>query len=142
MHTWRTIIPVIGILFLTWGKVEAQNGNPQPRILTMMATGYSLRGEQRAGTVAHEGTAAADPNVLPLGTRVKVHGRRGYIGELVITDTGKKVKGRTIDIFFDTAAEAKRFGRQKVTVEILEVGTGAPSARREVREGVTPPPPQ
>jgi 3D (Asp-Asp-Asp) domain-containing protein len=120
-------------------SLARQRNQARPRRLVMAATAYAQHGEQRAGTVAREGTAAADPNVLPLGTRVRVHGRKGYIGELVITDTGRKVIGRTLDIFFNTAEKAKRFGRQTVTVEVLEWGAGPASAREEVKEGLIPP---
>lgn len=132
----------LAILCAVCGDSTAQTTTERPRTLTVIATGYAIRGVQRAGTQTREGTAAADPEVLPLGTRVRVRGKRGYIGELVITDTGSKVKGRAIDIFFDTRAEAKRFGRQRVQVEVLEWGNGPASARQEVREGITPPAPQ
>ena len=107
--------------------------------ISMIATAYSTDGIQKAGTVAREGTAAADPKVLPLGSRVRVHGPDGYIGEFVISDTGSAVKGNHIDIFFDSPAQAKKFGQHEVRVEILEVGTGPQSAKKEVREGVSPP---
>jgi len=133
---------VLAMLTLHSAGVEAQTSRGRARTLTMIATGYAAHGQQTAGTIAREGTAAADPNVLPLGTRVRVRGKRRYIGELVITDTGSKMRGRKIDVFFNTRAEATRFGRQTVTVEVLQWGTGAASARRELHEGVTPPRPQ
>src|ERR1041385_6081769 len=107
--------------------------------ITIVATAYSIYGKQSAGTLSCEGTAAADPRLLPLGTRVRVHGSNGYIGELVITDTGPKVKGRRIDIFFNSQAKARRFGRKRVTVEVLKWGSGPDSARRELRDRVKPP---
>ena len=110
-----------------------------PKFIRMIATAYSIDGIQKAGTVAREGTAAADPTILPLGSRVRVHGPDQYVGEFVITDTGSAIKGNRIDIFFDDPAQAKKFGKRKVRVEILETGKGPESARQEVREGVSPP---
>ena len=40
----------------------------------------------------------------------------------VVTDTGPKVSGRRIDIHMPNAAQAKRFGRKKVTVRVLSYG--------------------
>ncbi len=102
-------------------------------------TAYSVEGRQAAKTVAREGTAAADPNLLPLGTRVRVSGPEGPIGEFVITDTGEKIDGRRIDIYFRTDADAKKFGRKRVRVEVLEWGHGPEDAREEVQEGLSRP---
>jgi 3D (Asp-Asp-Asp) domain-containing protein len=65
---------------------------------------------------------AADPTVLPLGTRIRVSGAGPYDGIYVVTDTGSKVTGRTIDLYLRSHAEAKRFGRKNVTVRILSRG--------------------
>ena len=66
------------------------------------------------------GIVAADPAVLPFGSRIRVHGARKYSGVYTVSDTGPAVKGREIDIFIPDGAEAKRFGRRRVQVEILE----------------------
>ena len=63
---------------------------------------------------------AADPSVLPLGSRIRVHGAGAYSGVYTVTDTGPAVNGHEIDIFMPDGAEAKRFGRRRVQVEILE----------------------
>ena len=53
-------------------------------------------------------TVAADPSVIPLGTRI-------VIDDVVYTveDTGKAVKGMRLDIFFDSHEEAVRYGRKE-----------------------------
>jgi 3D (Asp-Asp-Asp) domain-containing protein len=66
------------------------------------------------------GIVAADPTVLPLGSRIRVHGAGAYSGVYRVTDTGPGVTGLEIDIFMPDGAEAKRFGRLRVHVEILE----------------------
>lgn len=82
-----------------------------------------------AGTVPHEGIVAADPRVLPLGSRIRGRGAGAYDGVYTVTDTGSRVDGRHIDLYVPTAAEAKRFGKKRVRVEVLEVGTGKQYAR-------------
>lgn len=54
----------------------------------------------------HLQTCAVDPNVIPLGSTIRVNGL-----ELYCCDTGSAVKGNVIDIFYDgTATEAKAWG--------------------------------
>ena len=51
-----------------------------------------------------------------------------YDGEYIVRDTGRKIHGREIDIYLANRAEAKRFGRKKVSVEVLERGNGQRSS--------------
>ena len=94
--------------------------------MVFMATAYAGKGETSTGTTTKFGTVAADPAVLPMGTRihVAVAGYQGLDGTYIVADTGNAVKGRHIDIRLPTQAEAKRFGKRRVTVRILEVGKG------------------
>lgn len=82
-----------------------------------------------AGTVAHKGIVAADPAVLPLGSRIRVTGAGRYNGVYTVTDTGNKVNGKHIDVYLPTTAEAKRFGKKVVTVQVIEKGDGKEDAR-------------
>ena len=87
---------------------------------TFQATAYSMEGETASGKQTREGrTVAADPNVLPLGTRIEVKGTGSYDGTYVVHDSGRKIKGREIDIFIDAPAEAKRFGKKPVRVRVV-----------------------
>jgi 3D (Asp-Asp-Asp) domain-containing protein len=83
------------------------------------ATAYSLEGKTRTGERVRKGIVAADPKILPLGTRIRVEGAGAYSGEYTVSDTGRSIRGREIDIFIADDAEAKRFGRKRVDVEIL-----------------------
>lgn len=84
------------------------------------ATAYSREGVTASGHVTREGrTAAADPSVLPIGTRVEVTDAGPYSGTYLIHDSGRKVNGRHIDLFIDDPAEAKRFGNKPVRVRVL-----------------------
>ncbi len=116
--------------------------SPIKKVLQMQATAYSVAGKTESGVRAREGIVAADPSVLPLGSRIKVRGENGYLGEFVVADTGQAVQGRHIDLYLASDAAAKRFGTQTVTVEVLSWGQGAAQARQEVRthmpKGPTP----
>jgi 3D (Asp-Asp-Asp) domain-containing protein len=64
---------------------------------------------------------AADPSVIPLGSLISVRGLRGrHNRNYRVEDTGRKVKGRVIDIFMEDCRVARRFGRQRARVRILE----------------------
>lgn len=82
-----------------------------------------------AGTVPHAGIVAADPAVLPLGSRIRITRAGIYNGVYTVTDTGNKIVGRHIDIFMPTAARARRFGKKIVLVRVLEAGSGKHEAR-------------
>jgi 3D (Asp-Asp-Asp) domain-containing protein len=85
------------------------------------ATAYSLRGRTASGRPVARGVIAADPRVLPIGTRVLVEAG-AWSGEYVVADTGGAVRGRRIDIWTPTSGEAMRFGRRAVKLTVLEVG--------------------
>jgi 3D (Asp-Asp-Asp) domain-containing protein len=94
--------------------------------VTYTATAYSLRGRTASGKPVSRGLIAADPAVLPLGTRVRVEAGL-FSGEYVVGDTGGGVRGRHIDIWTPSASEARRFGRRAVKLTVLTLG-----GRREI----------
>jgi len=98
------------------------------RAMTMTATAYCLRGATADGGEARHGTVAADPRVLPLGSRVRIRGRQ-IRGEYLVADRGAAVKGRRIDIFMPSCEEARQFGRQRVTVTIVHLAPPASTTR-------------
>lgn len=67
------------------------------------------------GMLAQRGVVAVDPAVIPLGTRVYVEGYGGAIA----ADTGGAIRGKRIDLCFNTYEEAIRFGRHPVRVHIF-----------------------
>jgi 3D (Asp-Asp-Asp) domain-containing protein len=100
------------------------------RLTPMAATAYSGDSQlTAAGTIPHEGTVAADPAVLPLGSRIRVTNAGAYSGMYMVTDTGKKVNGLHIDIYLSSVAAAREFGKKVVLVEVLETGSGKQDAR-------------
>jgi len=83
------------------------------------ATAYSVDGTTASGRETRHGIVAADPRVLPVGTRIRISGAGQYSGTYVVADTGRAIKGRHIDIFIADPAAARRFGKRSVEVEIL-----------------------
>jgi 3D (Asp-Asp-Asp) domain-containing protein len=103
------------------------------------ATAYSLRGRTASGVPVSRGLIAADPNVLPLGTRVRLEAGT-FSGEYVVADTGGTVRGRRIDIWTPSVREAMRFGRRHVKLTVLSFGTKrkkADSSRSAENEATT-----
>jgi len=98
-----------------------------------IATAYSLRGRTSSGRPATRGLIAADPSVLPLGTRVRLEAG-SFSGEYIVGDTGGSVRGRRIDIWTPTANEALRFGRRVVKLTVLSFG-GKRAKSASVRPG-------
>lgn len=84
-----------------------------------VATAYSTEGTTKSGGQTRSGVVAADPRVLPIGTRIRVADAGPYSGVYTVTDTGRAIKGSEIDLFIPDANEAKRFGRRHVQVEVL-----------------------
>jgi 3D (Asp-Asp-Asp) domain-containing protein len=93
-----------------------------PPVQTFSATAYSIEGTTASGAQTRRGVVAADPRILPLGSRIRVYDAGRYDGEYVVHDTGPAIEGREIDIYMPSAAEAKRFGRRAVKVEVLSRG--------------------
>ena len=80
--------------------------------MRVSATAYTLSGRTASGAPPRHGVVAADPAVLPLGSRIRVRGAGAYSGNYVVRDTGRGVRGREIDIYVPHRAQAKRFGRR------------------------------
>jgi len=82
--------------------------------MTVSSTGYCLKGNTATGVPTSPGVVAVDPAVIPLGTHMYVPG----YGEGVAADTGSAVKGRTIDVWFESCAKAIAWGRKTVTITL------------------------
>lgn len=84
------------------------------RTLTVVATGYAIKGTTATGLQTAWGVVAVDPAVIPLGTRMTIPG----YGEGVAADVGAAVKGAIIDLWFPTVAQALVWGRRTVTITL------------------------
>ncbi|MCE9615964.1 MAG: 3D domain-containing protein [Lentisphaerae bacterium] len=75
---------------------------------------YKQVGMTASGSMAKHGTIAADLKLYPLGTIMYIDGY-GY-GR--VEDTGGRVKGQHIDLYFYTHNDALRWGRQARSVKV------------------------
>jgi 3D (Asp-Asp-Asp) domain-containing protein len=121
----RRCIGLLGpMVLILAGLAGCSGGEPETEPYT--ATAYSLKGKTASGDPVKKGDVAADPNVLPLGSKIRVHEAGEHSGEYTVTDTGKRIKGRKIDIYMPNRKEARNFGRQQVQVEVLETPGDSP----------------
>jgi 3D (Asp-Asp-Asp) domain-containing protein len=88
--------------------------------MAFTATAYCQDGKTASGAHTNRGVVAADPGVLPLGTEIRVTGLKRGNGVYRVLDTGDRVQGRRIDVFMESCAEAKRFGKQSARVEVVK----------------------
>ena len=95
-----------------------ESSRPLTQPTNYVATAYSLRGKTASGRMVSRGLIAADPRILPLGSRVRLE-HPGYSGEYLVADTGGLIRGKRIDIWIPTTREAMRFGRRTVKLTVL-----------------------
>jgi 3D (Asp-Asp-Asp) domain-containing protein len=93
----------------------------QTPLKTFKASAYCLKGHTASGIAVRRGMIAADPRVLPLGSVVRIHAGK-YSGIYTVLDTGSAIRGRRVDIYFPSQAEAIRFGVREIKLEVLRNG--------------------
>ena len=112
---------------------KAAEAAPASPVQIFSATAYSLRGRTASGQSVTRGLIAADPRVLPIGTRVRVEAGP-WTGEYLVADTGGAIKGRKIDIWTPSSREAMQFGRRAVKLTVLSLpATRAKSSTQKGR---------
>ncbi|WP_017726408.1 3D domain-containing protein [Halalkalibacterium ligniniphilum] len=104
---------------------------------TVHATGYTAGVESTGKNKKHPGygitysgvhvrrdvysTIAADPNVYPIGTVLFIPG----YGYGVVADTGSAIKGKKIDLYYETVEDVfEQWGRKEVNVYLIKKGNG------------------
>ena len=101
--------------------------------LAFSATAYCKGSTTTSGVAAQKGVAAADPDLLPVGSVVELDSKNPrYDGIYTVMDTGPSVQGRQIDIYMWNCNEALAFGRQAVRLMVLRLGWN-PNAARQPR---------
>jgi 3D (Asp-Asp-Asp) domain-containing protein len=96
---------------------------PNANHLRFTATAYCKGTTTASGVNVRTGIAAADPDLLPVGSVVQVYrlGER-YNGIYTIMDTGPAVQGRHIDVYMWSCNEALQFGRRPIEINVLRLG--------------------
>jgi 3D (Asp-Asp-Asp) domain-containing protein len=83
-----------------WATIRPLDGEGNPIVYTS------------DGSVAKQGvTVAADTDILPFGTVLLIDGR-----EYTVQDRGGDIKGKRIDVYFDSHEDALEFG-----VKVMEI---------------------
>lgn len=109
----------------------------QFQTVEVVATGYYAGHESTGKTPGHPeygvtysgvqvrrdvfSTIAADTKLFPLGTLLWIPG----YGYAVVADTGSAIKGKKIDLYYETKEQVfKEWGKKKVNVFVVEQGKG------------------
>lgn len=109
----------------------------KPETIEVVATGYTAGVESTGKRPGHPqygitysgvkvrrdqvSTIAADTRLFPIGTLLYIPG----YGYGVVADTGSAIKGKRIDLYFETIKEVyEQWGKRTVYVEVLRKGTG------------------
>lgn len=99
-------------------NTEENEASKSSEAMSFRATAYCLKGRTATGSGVRRGIVAADRRILPLGTKINLNAG-SYSGNYVVADTGGAVRGRVLDIWVPSCAEAVRFGRRTVTVRVV-----------------------
>src|SRR3954469_465928 len=91
--------------------------------LRFTATAYCRGTTTASGVNVRTGIAAADPDLLPVGSVIQVDRLEDrYNGIYTIMDTGPAVQGRHIDIYMWSCNEALQLGRRDIAINVLRLG--------------------
>lgn len=101
----------------SYAAISRQGVEYKGKAMRFEATAYAPTGNRTAvGARTRRGIVAVDPKVIPLGTHMFI---KGY-GYAVAADTGGAIKGRRVDLFFESNSDAVKWGRRPVDIYILE----------------------
>jgi 3D (Asp-Asp-Asp) domain-containing protein len=106
------------------GALREASALPTPGArLTFSATAYCKGITTSSGAPAQSGIAAADPELLPVGSVVEIDSAPPrYSGIYTVLDTGPSVQGRLVDLYMWSCYEALDFGRQPISLTVLRLG--------------------
>ena len=135
---WRKllvlVVAILGFVLLyetrmldsTYQSLQSMMGTSDPSPgsqLRFNATAYCKGTTTASGVAVRTGIAAADPQLLPVGTVLNIAtGDTRYNGVYTVMDTGPRVQGRILDLYMWNCDEALLFGRREVQVTVLRLG--------------------
>jgi 3D (Asp-Asp-Asp) domain-containing protein len=91
--------------------------------LQFKATAYCKGQTTASGVAVRNGIAAADPEILPVGSVIQADFESNqHDGLYTVMDTGPEVQGNEIDVYMWSCFDALRFGRQDVHLVVLRLG--------------------
>lgn len=105
-------------------KKELKNGiifNASAYSVGDAYTAKKWGGKTATGTTPVQGrTIAVDPDVIPLGTKVNINFPAPFDymdGSYIAEDTGNSIKGKRVDIYFDSIKVALNFGHRNIKIK-------------------------
>ena len=98
---------------------EAQAPPRSATPLLFTATAYCTGTVTASGIPVSKGMVAADPAVLPLGTRIRISRAAPYNGTYWVLDTGGAIRKHRLDLYIPDCAAARQFGRRSVHVTVI-----------------------
>ena len=102
-------------LYINRYKYDLQQSKANTK-MTVSATAYSGDGITSTMIKPYYGVIAVDPSVIPYGSLVYIpHFNKYFIAE----DCGGGIKGRRIDIFMNSEAECRKWGKRTIEIEIV-----------------------
>ena len=109
---------------------KSQKATESKQVINVTATAYApgphdndqWGSKTYLGTQIRPGVIAVDPNVIPLGSTVKIEFPNGETMHAVAEDTGGAIKGNRIDVAKWSVPEAEQFGMKDAKVTILQKG--------------------
>ena len=137
---WRraSVTSIAAIAFVSLYEVTALDSKYVARLATLRdtsalplpgsrlafsATAYCKGIVTASGVPVQSGVAAADPELLPVGSVIEVGSLPSkYNGIYTVMDTGPAVQGRQIDVYMWSCNEALQFGRRPIHVTVLRLG--------------------
>jgi 3D (Asp-Asp-Asp) domain-containing protein len=91
--------------------------------LSFSASAYCKGIVTASGVPAQSGVAAADPELLPVGSVIEIDSLpQKYNGIYTVMDTGPLVQGRLVDVYMWNCNEALQFGRKPIHLTVLRLG--------------------
>ena len=101
--------------------------------LRFTATAYCKGTTTASGVNVRNGIAAADPDLLPIGSVVRIDelGDK-YDGIYTVMDTGPKVQGRHVDVYLWSCYEALEVGRRPMKLTVLRLGWNPQASERSI----------
>ena len=120
---WLYEATVLDSRFAAKQQADAEPAPAPGSRLMFSATAYCKGRTTASGVNVRSGIAAADPDLLPVGSVVQVDAPGGrYDGVYTVMDTGPKVQGRQVDLYMWSCHEALRFGRTAIRIVVLRLG--------------------
>ncbi len=112
------------------GVIPASRPKNYSRMETFTATAYDASpadngiwaGKTSTGMPLVYGVIAVDPKVIPYGTKMYIESADGqYVyGYAIAGDCGGAIKGKKVDLFFESRSTCYQFGRRAVNIYFLD----------------------